>query len=165
MTIFLILAGMFMWFYSLGTVGVPRSQNSETWKSPKLESLNQVFYLSLRGAAGAEELRLKTWFRLESWGAFQVSEFWDLGTFITTSKIIFIMQWFDEILIKLWFQEVETDQSPPSGNWFWLKIGEIGHYSIVSWNLLGKLCRRISQSFLPLITWREKIPSNCYCFI
>ena len=36
---------------------VPRSQNSETWKSPKLESLDQVFSLSLRGGAAAEEAK------------------------------------------------------------------------------------------------------------
>ena len=40
-------------------------------KSPKLESQNQVFSLSLRGGAAAEELRLKTWFWIESRGDFQ----------------------------------------------------------------------------------------------
>ena len=39
------------------TVGVLCSRNSETGKSPKLESLNQVFSLSLRGGAAAEEVK------------------------------------------------------------------------------------------------------------
>ena len=39
------------------TVGVLCSWNLETGKSPKLESLNQVFSLSLRGGAAAEEVK------------------------------------------------------------------------------------------------------------
>ena len=41
---------------------------------------------------------------------------------------------------------------------------QIFHYSIVSWNLLGKLCQQIFQSFLPPTYWQKKSVKRLWNF-